>query len=302
MAWLGDHQLPWVAFVTFLQNFWMAQRNSLGSFALTVTWSLAVEEQFYLTLPWIIRVVDPRRLLAVLLVGITLAPALRILLYMLSPKHIFTWFALMPCRADALLLGVLGAMLMRNDGAVAWLRRNSRLFFFAMGVSLAGVLVLLVAAPSTHDRWMLSAGYSWMALFYLLLILAGLLWPESLLGRYLRMRWLRWLGSIAYGLYLCHQLVLGLVFGLIRGRSPVLSSPSDLLLVALTLILSLGVCWVSWTYFERPLIEIGHRAKFEFKGGLSAVQKQVRIKSSIGHPVSPSVASNVLGCSRTDSI
>src|ERR1700739_188454 len=82
-AWMWTNQLPWTPYLVFLQNFWMAHRNTLGLFGLTVTWSLAVEEQFYLTLPLVIRILNPRQLIGALIVGILTAPILRIALHAL---------------------------------------------------------------------------------------------------------------------------------------------------------------------------------------------------------------------------
>ena len=49
-----DEQIPTVTYFLFLQNFWMALHGTFG-YLLSPTWSLAVEEQFYLTLPGIVR-------------------------------------------------------------------------------------------------------------------------------------------------------------------------------------------------------------------------------------------------------
>ena len=54
-AWLFDRaKIPWYAYLTFGQNFWIVTFRTLGNWPLAVTWSLAVEEQFYLTLPFVI--------------------------------------------------------------------------------------------------------------------------------------------------------------------------------------------------------------------------------------------------------
>jgi len=58
----------WIPYIFFLQNLWMAASSSLG--ALDVTWSLAVEEQFYLTLPLMIRFLSPRQLVRIVLIVI----------------------------------------------------------------------------------------------------------------------------------------------------------------------------------------------------------------------------------------
>ena len=62
----------------------MVKLHTLGYWQLAVTWSLAVEEQFYLTLPWVIRFTSRKTLPYVLGVGVLLAPLIRMDL----------WFAL----------------------------------------------------------------------------------------------------------------------------------------------------------------------------------------------------------------
>ena len=57
-----ENRIPVWYYPTFLQNFWMARHGTFGSSALGITWSLAVEEQFYLTLLLIIRYVFRSRL------------------------------------------------------------------------------------------------------------------------------------------------------------------------------------------------------------------------------------------------
>src|ERR1700730_12028781 len=50
-SWMFVWRLPWLPQFLFLQNFWMALINNFGAQGLGVTWSLAVEEQFYVTIP-----------------------------------------------------------------------------------------------------------------------------------------------------------------------------------------------------------------------------------------------------------
>ena len=55
-------------YVFFLQNFRIAATQSFGPLGLGATWSLAIEEQFYLTLPMVVRQVSGR-VLCRLLIG-----------------------------------------------------------------------------------------------------------------------------------------------------------------------------------------------------------------------------------------
>lgn len=262
-AWIWAKQLPWTPYFVFLQNFWMAHRNTLGVFGLTVTWSLAVEEQFYLTLPLVIRILSPRRLVAILMAGILAAPTLRILLHALWPEHIFSWVLMMPCRADALLLGVLGAVVMRDSRWRTRLARSRRFMQLALLLFSCGFIGLTLRSPGPYSLGMLRFGFTWLAMFYLTILLYGLTFRDACISKCLRWKTLGWLGSIAYGTYLLHQLIQGVFFSLFRGSPPLILSFQDFLLSVLALAFTLGVCYLSWTYFEKPLVQLGHALRYE---------------------------------------
>ena len=100
--------MPWYSYITFTQNIWMAICGTLGGPVIAITWSLAVEEQFYLTLPAIIRWISSRVLPGILIAGIVAAPLLRLLLLLkLKSSAAGAVYTLLPCRMDALLIGVL---------------------------------------------------------------------------------------------------------------------------------------------------------------------------------------------------
>jgi peptidoglycan/LPS O-acetylase OafA/YrhL len=101
-------------------------------------------------------------------------------------------------------------------------------------------------------------------LFYYTILLFVLTRPDSALSKALRMRWLCWLGTLAYGLYLFHTSIQFLLFGLICGRGPFVSSISTLLLTLAAIALTFLLAMLSWRYFEEPLIRMGHRTNFEF--------------------------------------
>src|SRR5712692_10605079 len=115
LSWLFAQPLPLWSYTTFTQNIVMA-RAGLGPNWLGITWSLAVEEQFYLALPLMIRAIPPRRLPLVLMTLIVAAPILRIILIArYGAQGYLPGYVLTPCRADALLLGVLCAYVMRHE-------------------------------------------------------------------------------------------------------------------------------------------------------------------------------------------
>ena len=249
MPSLGFHQVGrWWVYPLFLQNFWMAAKNDFGLWA--VTWSLAVEEQFYLTLPSVIRIA--RRMLPYLIgAGIVLAPVLRVALFYANGEKFIAPAVLMPCRADALLLGVAAAMLMRNENASNWLRRNGRALWMAAFILLAGACAFIFHPDWIHGIQMNSIGFTWLAVLYTTLLLLAVTQPDSWVGATLRFAPLRRLGGIAYGVYLLHQvLLIALRHFIPSWRFAGIAFTS---LVA-TFLLAI----LSWRYFEKPLIDYGH--------------------------------------------
>lgn len=261
--------LPWLPYAFFLQNVWMAYRSTFGAMFFGATWSLAVEEQFYLTLPWVIRIFQKRRRLVGLLVaGVAAAPLLRLLIHVRWPSRYIAWYALMPCRADALLLGVLAAILIRDERYRFWLE-NSRIVLRLSLFSLAlGIVAITRYEPDFSSGYegafIATVGYTWLALFYVCILLYAVTQRDGLLSQCLRWGWLRWLGSIAYGTYLFHVPVLYLLYGLIWSRAPQIHTMTNFWVSVLAIAVTIGACRASWVFFEKPLINLGHRRRYEF--------------------------------------
>jgi peptidoglycan/LPS O-acetylase OafA/YrhL len=252
-------RLSWWYFVTFLQNIGMSIHNVWGTFPLGVTWSLAVEEQFYLTLPLLIRFLDRRALVRFILFAIVGAPLLRAFFFHHDPTNLFTWYTLMPCRADSLLVGVLGAILLREPRWRDWLLDHRRFTPLVLGFLLVGVAFLGWRAPKDH-WYMVTIGATQLALTYLAFLLYALLYRDSWISRCLRWNWLCGLGVIAYGTYLFHEFFLGMFFQ----RTPWIYSWRDVGVSMFSMAVTILVCRLSWLYFEKPLVKIGHRTGYQF--------------------------------------
>jgi peptidoglycan/LPS O-acetylase OafA/YrhL len=265
-GWVVGNAAPWYSFWTFTQNFFMARANTPGPHISSVTWSLAVEEQFYLTLPLVIRFVSGRRLLIVVVAGIILAPILRTAILLVSPGSWVAPFVLMPCRMDALLLGVLAAILFRSEKVWERFQRSGRYFALLFVVLLCGVAFLMLRSAMMYDLLMQKIGYTWMAFFYATLLVFVLSHRQSFLSGIFRNATLRWLGMLAYCTYLIHQAVQGAVFAAIWHRQPGITDVYTLLTMIACLAATLGIANLSWRYFERPLIGLGHGTEYRDEG------------------------------------
>jgi len=250
---------PWWTYATFTQNVAMARAGAFGAVGLAVTWSLAIEEQFYLTLPPLIRWLSPTRVVLLGIGTILAAPALRALLY-LGGWTMAPYF-LMPCRADALMIGVVAAWSVRAPTVRAGLVQFRHGLTAAAVIGAVGAALLARWRPGFTSFRMITFGYSWLGLWYGVVLLIAVTNPDHLISRALRLRPLRALGSIAYGVYLIHLIALVVCTTIMSTwlRSlPLRTVGSTTLALGVTLLLA----QCSWTWFERPIVRHGHRYQY----------------------------------------
>ncbi len=263
LYWLLGSPPPIALYLTYTQNFWTALTGNFGPNWLSPTWSLAIEEQFYLLLPPVIRYVPVRVLPCVLLIFILSTPALRTLLVLNGGTGPVAAHVLMPCRADSLLLGVLAAYAVRTERGWGWLLHNLRALSCAGAVLFAGAALFTLKNYTVLTPQMATFGYTWLALLYLCLLLIAVAHPETSIGRLLRLKALRQLGEVAYGTYLLHGILQGLYFSLLLGHRPYMTSVSDLGVSLAALILSVALARISWRYFERPFLRRGRSFEYQ---------------------------------------
>ncbi|WP_261567867.1 acyltransferase family protein [Frankia gtarii] len=214
----------------YLNNYFQVVRQSTGAGWLGHTWSLSLEEQFYLLWPLVLvalcsRPWLARRLPVVLLGGVAGVVLWRNVLVTSGAPGTRTYFAL-DTRADALLVGCALAAWLRaarhgaaGEGGVAgegrvalrWRRRLDRVMAVLPVAGPAALALLAVATMTAPSGWgersaLLSrGGYTVIALLAGALILTlEQAATTSWLFRALAARPLAWLGQVSYGFYLWH--------------------------------------------------------------------------------------------------
>jgi peptidoglycan/LPS O-acetylase OafA/YrhL len=260
-GWIRPEYPLW-SYPLFLSNIMLALGNHWDDAALSLLWSIAVEEQFYLAAPWVVRWVPLRSLPWLLGALIVLALALRLAVHWLWPEYWLAQHTLMPLRMDLLAAGALVAWALRSGRfpeMLAWLRERWR---WCLGAIALLLLTLAANRPSLGSPQLIGYGYTLIAFCFALLVLlvAGARPPA--LCRFLSWGPLTHLGRHSYFVYLWHMLIgLPIITWLGRGQLVLESLPALLIVLA-----GVGTTWaaaiVSWRFFEGPLVARGHRYRY----------------------------------------
>lgn len=250
--WLFADPYPLWSYITFTQNYMMGD-HGFGSRWLGVTWSLAIEEQFYLLLPFLVLFLKTNRLIMLLGFMIVASPIAR---YMIDGmgSYIYTF-----CRADALMSGVLLAWLVRKDGFIWLSRKYSHLILALFTALLLVIAYLTYSVTQTGDV----VNHFVFAVFYSLLILLAVIFRDTSESHVLRNTLLVWLGTRSYGIYLLHQGISATVHSFNGNYQPQISNVHDAIFTVSALLMTLLLAELSFRYYEKPFIRFGHRLRYE---------------------------------------
>lgn len=254
--------IPWWSYATFTQNFWMAHLGLFGPSGIGITWSLAIEEQFYLTIPLLIRKVRPRNLLIVLVTVIACAPWMRVLLHSSIAYPGIASYVLMPTRADALCLGVLAALLVRNPAFWNWLQSRRWMLWSATAIFFMGVAFMTWQGYDALSFAMTIWGFSWLAAFYTCILLIAISSNSGVVLRVLQNRSLMCLGTLAYCSYLVHVAIMNALRHPLKAHFPQFPVAAWLVGGIVGIALTLAVAALSYKFFEKPLLRRGHQYSY----------------------------------------
>jgi len=223
------------------------------------TWSLSVEEQFYLIWPLLLSVMlrvrlSPRTISLVVLAGIIGSASLRAGLFSMRPPSgperetlVMRLYTGLDTRADSLLIGCLVGLL-----ATWQLLPRTRFFQVAITaaalVSVVGLGYIFSHASLDHHQYYYG-GYTVIALMVAVIIVRLLIAPSRFASWILESRVLVGVGRISYGLYLFHAPLI-YWFGLTRMGW---AAPGNTLLAAS---LSLTAALISFYLIERPCLRM----------------------------------------------
>jgi len=246
----------------FLQNIFIGMPSFTWNW-FAVTWSLAVEEQFYLLAPPLIRFLTERKLAIALGATIAVAPFLRFALFRYWAPGTYLAGFLMPCRADALAWGILLAVGWRNAAFQDYVREHGALLRGVLIALAVGLCVLLWWFVHPLNAFTVTIGYTWLGAFYGCLLLVVMSQKQGWLATVMRWKALGQLGTISYCVYVIHLAIDRLAHSLVFHTEPQIYNLKGVGVTLLALVLTLALASLSWRYFEKPLIRRGHSFAYD---------------------------------------
>jgi peptidoglycan/LPS O-acetylase OafA/YrhL len=252
LEWLGWlHLLPGDALAasTYTMNFRAVRGWWLGH-----TWSLAVEEQFYLAWPALLAGLGILSGTRVVLGAIIAAPVFRVVVFYGWPSLRPLVDQAFPLVFDSLATGCALAILRERLWGFSWYRSilESRCFV------LVPVVVAVTYTSSPSVGLSLLVGQTVINVGAALIIDWGIRFPESRAGRVLNARLAVWVGTISYSLYLWQQLFLAR------------QHPGSLTRFPVNLLLVFVAASASYYFVEQPCLRLRERLEHAWRQSSAA--------------------------------
>ncbi len=263
ISWFQTKQFPneshnqWWYWL-YASNFLMS-KEGLKHYILGPTWSLAIEEQFYLLWPLLIYIFSRRRMATFCIGLVFFTYSLRLILLNsgYSPTAIYV---LSPTRLDALAIGAFIALVARSKNGLKQLLPWTYNLMPVTGVILS--YFLLTGSINKKLTIMIQYGYSVVAFFFgSLLVILLTQNPVSYSNRILSSNFLKTFGKYSYALYLFNQPIVALINNNIfnyRTFPRLYGSmiPGQVIFLLLVIIFTFILAYISWHIFEKHFLKL----------------------------------------------
>jgi peptidoglycan/LPS O-acetylase OafA/YrhL len=243
----------------YLQNYRLAETGFRAQFPpiLNHTWSLAVEEQFYLCWPLVIFVLNRRALAGLCfgLFGVSVFYRAWAAQHFDSPAEVF--LALPSC-LDALTAGGLLAIGMRLERSAKLMKRLS---LSLMSLSGIGCLLMIASLGPWKTEYLLRGQGAALQVLLSIFFVSFLGWilTGGFAGGLLEAGWLRRIGKLSYGLYLYHLPVFFFVDLFFHRSLRLRQFLGDGGLIVVKILLTFMTAGISFSLIESPINRLRDR-------------------------------------------
>ncbi|MBL8885028.1 MAG: acyltransferase [Phycisphaerales bacterium] len=279
----GDEWMYW----TYLSNFAIAQAGKFRHGILDISWSLAIEEQFYLIWPAIVFFFSRSTLIRICVGAVVFSLAFRCWLLSTGANPV-ALHVLTPSRLDALAVGAFIALVVRNEGGLDRLAAVAKIVIPVLGLLIVGDATFryLTHSGREGEEGLFSAnlpevqtvGLTVLALFFGAVLVRAVAASKheieepgakrSKLVRLFESPLLRSFGKYSYAMYLLHLPLRALVRDstLISKQLPVIGGtqiPAQIIFTVVCIAITYAAAWLSWNLYEKHWLAL--KRFFDYK-------------------------------------
>lgn len=242
----------WLMQLTYTQNtVGLYYPSNVGPY-LGHTWSLAIEEWFYLTWPFFVFFFSPRALRRIALFGVMGILLLRLAAQ--QPGAHIPVYAASAMRFDTILVGALIALSPPS-------RLSRRVWILAGGLAFGVSVFARLASQNLAWVSLFNAGVGYtLVAFGAAALVTACISQQNSVSRIFAWKPLGRIGRISYGMYLFHLPILALFARYTTPLTINLSYPTRFALLLLPVaLITIGVATLSFTHFEKRMLALKSR-------------------------------------------
>lgn len=239
---------------TFLSNFYIASQGKFENGLIDLSWSLSVEEQFYIFWSLCVFFLDSRLLKKMAITIIVLCPLLRFLLLSQFNVNYVAIHVMSFTRMDTLMMGSILALIFKERIP------ETKFFITTMVFSIFGLLAINLLPINLK----IAGTYSFMAAIYGSLVGITILsnskpnlWLSILEQKYLAL-----IGVYSYGIYLFHnpiQKALRVPFTHFFQQYEIPTNTLQLIFYVIVIFISAIIAGISFHLYETPWLKLKNR-------------------------------------------
>lgn len=238
-SWLNKFSNSHLAIWIIYSEFFIIPDNLTPAW-LVPTWSLAIEEQFYLFIPLIVYFYHQK-----------------IALFYNSPYYNSYWIKntfwkryfrfLYSWQVYRFIVGYFNCLFFNHKTFWNWIFVNKRIW------SLVTFLVFVCGAWMIKlDKYNIIFVFVWLAIFYSLILITILSNKMNLFSRFCNQNWLKTWGKYSYGIYIIHIPVFYILnFVLFNEAKLVINDYFDLFKPVVSVVISFGLAFLSYHLMEK---------------------------------------------------
>lgn len=253
-----------IYFITFTQNYLIAYNGNLKAFPVgyAQTWSLAVQEQFYVLIPIVIYILPSKYFVKFFIALTVLGLAIRLNYFYLHLPFTYNHFT-SECCIDCFSIGVLVAYYhMEHPTKLKFFLSNKSLL---LGIILLYVVSILGYTNNSKDE--LFGGFdnlyriterTFVSLLSIWFIAWGIYYPTNFLDKISSSIFMKYSSKISYGIYIYHFAVASVIKRIVMYIG-IQYDYYTWYIICFNFIFTIMISILSYEFFEKPILEFKNR-------------------------------------------